>query len=399
MKRSSFFHALAWLLVIAIPAAYISLNARDVQWFIGRYVMAYDESTHRKDGFSGIFNSDGKVENLFPLEETGASTESIQQAAEAFIATLSPEQVQAVVYDDIESEEWRSWSNVDNGLVWRDGLYIKYMTQEQQDAAYGLLQSSLSLKGYELSRNIMRTEHTLWELYPERWFLDEELFAFTIFGNPSATDPWGWQLEGHHLVINYFVLGDQVVMTPTFLGGEPILSAKNRYEGNILFQEEQDAGLAFMRSLPADMQVTATINPLNTKTNNLTEAYSDNVTIDYEGIQASRMDAEQKQALLDLAAIWIGNIRDAHAAIKMDEIRSHIDNTWFAWIGETETDSVFYYRIHSPVIYIEFDHQAVITLEDTTGLPTRDHIHASIRTPNGNDYGRELLRQHLADHH
>ena len=32
-------------------------------------------------------------------------------------------------------------------------------------------------------------------------------------------------------------------------------------------------------------------------------------------------------------------------------------DTYFAWIGGTEPDSVFYYRIHSPVILIEFDHQ------------------------------------------
>ena len=41
-------------------------------------------------------------------------------------------------------------------------------------------------------------------------------------GTPSETEPWGWQLDGHHLVINYFVLGDQVVMTPAFMGSEPV---------------------------------------------------------------------------------------------------------------------------------------------------------------------------------
>jgi hypothetical protein len=32
-------------------------------------------------------------------------------------------------------------------------------------------------------------------------------------GRPSASEPWGWQLDGHHAIISYFVLGDQVVMT------------------------------------------------------------------------------------------------------------------------------------------------------------------------------------------
>jgi hypothetical protein len=30
--------------------------------------------------------------------------------------------------------------------------------------------------------------------------------------------------------------------------------------------------------------------------------------------------------------------------------------------------------------------------------PSRDHIHTVVRTPNGNDYGRDLLRQHYAQH-
>ena len=53
---------------------------------------------------------------------------------------------------------------------------------------------------------------------------------------------------------------------------------------------------------------------------------------------------------------------------------------------------VFYYRIHSPVALIEFDHQAPVALSrDRT---PRNHVHMVVRTPNGNDYGQDLLRQH-----
>jgi hypothetical protein len=44
------------------------------------------------------------------------------------------------------------------------------------------------------------------------------------------------------------------------------------------------------------------------------------------------------------------------------------------------------------VILIEFDHQPGIALEGDE--PSRNHIHTVVRTPNGNDYGRDLLRQH-----
>ena len=83
----------------------------------------------------------------------------------------------------------------------------------------------------------------------------------------------------------------------------------------------------------------------------------------------------------------------------MDEVEAHLDETYFAWIGGSGDDAVFYYRIHSPVILIEFDHQRPVGLRHLlpTG-PHRQHIHAVVRTPNGNDYGKDLLRQHYEKH-
>ncbi len=81
----------------------------------------------------------------------------------------------------------------------------------------------------------------------------------------------------------------------------------------------------------------------------------------------------------------------------MAEIEQYWDETFFAWIGASGADSVFYYRIHNPVVMIEFDHQLPVALEGPD-LPTRDHVHTVVRTPNGNDYGKDFLRQHLQLH-
>jgi hypothetical protein len=61
-------------------------------------------------------------------------------------------------------------------------------------------------------------------------------------------------------------------------------------------------------------------------------------------------------------------------------------------MGGMHEDSVFYYRVHSPVILIEFGHQRDIAPGNEK--PWRNHIHTVVRTPNGNDYGNDLLRQH-----
>lgn len=117
-----------------------------------------------------------------------------------------------------------------------------------------------------------------------------------------------------------------------------------------------------------------------------------------QGLQLS-LDIMKRQ-LLSLVELFVGTLRDTHAAIRMDEIAAHLDDTWFAWVGADTDDAVFYYRIHNPVVLIEFDHQFPVGTSalNPRGEPTRDHIHVVIRTPNGNDYGKSLLQQHLVSH-
>ena len=93
-------------------------------------------------------------------------------------------------------------------------------------------------------------------------------------------------------------------------------------------------------------------------------------------------------------------MRDGHARVRMSEVEARLGDTYFAWIGGTADDSVYYYRVHSPVILIEFDHETPVGLRHMypAGVPYREHIHSVVRTPNGNDYGKDLLRQHYAQH-
>jgi hypothetical protein len=357
------------------------------------------EANALKEAFRGVVTEDGKVLDLFPIHSTGVSTIPIQKAAEHFLSSLTYDQKKRTTFD-IEDEEWRKWCNVDNGIYDRQGVSLKEMTELQKKAAFGLMQISLSAKGLNLSKDIMKTDQTLRELNNGSLDYDEELYFFTLMGIPSETEPWGWQLDGHHLVINYFVLGDQVVMSPVFMGGEPIITTSGKYKGNILFQDEQNSGLSFMQALSKEQQTEATLTISKTNNSNRAEANKDNLVINYKGLMASKLLQSQKEKLLDLIYLYISNIREGHDQIKMKDVRDHIDNTWFAWEGDTSKDAVFYYRIHSPVVWIEFDHQRPVGVSNTNrDSPTRNHIHTVVRTPNGNDYGKDLLRQHKEKHH
>jgi hypothetical protein len=348
--------------------------------------------------YEGVITSKGKEKGLFLIKSTGVTTKPIKLAGELFLKSLTKGQLAKTLYDS-NSKEWQRWANVDNGIYKRKGVSIKEMSQEQRKLAFQLMQKSLSAKGLKLSKDIMKTDQTLRELNNGNPRYDEELYFFTIMGEPSTTQPWGWQIDGHHLAINYFILGDQVVMTPTFMGGEPIITTSGKYNGNTLFQDEQNTGLRFMQSLSAEQQKQATLSKDKERNNIAAEAFSDNKTIDYQGLPSTQMTKEQKEKLLDLANHYISNMEDGHAKIKMDDLKEHLDSTWFAWIGDTDKDAVFYYRIHSPVVLIEFDHQAPVGIPAQGREATRNHIHTMVRTPNGNDYGKDLLKEHLEKYH
>ena len=356
------------------------------------------ESDALKEPYQGIFAENDSIRNLFPIRRTNVTTAPIMEAAILFLDGLYSEQLNRTTFD-IKDQEWRKWCNVDNGIYDRQGVCLKEMNQLQKKSAFNLIQASLSAKGLQLSNDIMKTDQTLKELNNGSTDYDEELYFFTIMGQPSLSEPWGWQLDGHHLVINYFVLGDQVVMSPVFMGGEPIITTTGKYKGNTLFQDEQNLGLTFMQSLSDEQQAVATISKAKTEDNNVAEANKDNLNLDYQGIRVSNLTNRQKDKLLNLIYQYISNMRESHQQIKMEEVTLHIDNTWFSWVGETTKDAVFYYRIHSPVVLIEFDHQRVVGVPNAdNGKPSKNHIHTVVRTPNGNDYGKDLLRQHLESH-
>ena len=350
------------------------------------------------DSFRGI-TTNGRVEpGLFAVRSSGVSTAPVRQAAEAFLAGLSPT-VRTKTAKPVDDPEWRKWMN--QSFYIRDGASFLEMTATQRTAAFGLLQAGLSAKGLKQTRDIMRLNETLAELNDGNFDeLGEWQYFITVMGTPSATEPWGWQFAGQHAVINYFVLGDQVVMTPFFAGSEPVTATSGKYKGTSVLQEEQAKGLAFVNVLAPPQRAKAILESTKTRDLNLTEAWRDNVVLDYAGVPVSDLTPAQRTQLLDLVALHVGNMDPGHARVKMDEVRAHLDRTWFAWVGKTDAGSVFYYRIHSPVVLIEFDHQRPVGMRHLLD-PTQaalQHIHTVVRTPNGNDYGKDLLRQHYAQH-
>jgi hypothetical protein len=354
--------------------------------------------------FKGITTDGTIVPGLYPLQTTGVSTEPICRAAIDFLEALDPTQRQRASFD-ISSDAWRRWWNIHPFLM-RHGLLLEDLTDHQREAALRLVEQTLSASGFRTARDVMRLNHTIGEITGSWTEYGEWVYFISVFGHPSADEPWGWQIDGHHLIINCFVIGDQIVSTPMFMGSEPMVAETGIYQGTSVLQPEQNEALEFMHALRAEQRGKATLydsilstvlppeRGIGSDGRVQTAAFRDNVQIPYEGIRATDLTTGQREQLLRLAALYTGKLRQGHAELWLETVRKHLDDTHFVWMGGTGQGDVFYYRIHSPVILIEFDHQPGIAFD--TNEPTRNHIHTVVRTPNGNDYGMDYLRQHHA---
>ena len=354
--------------------------------------------------FMGITADGTAVPGLYPLQRTGVSTEPIRRAAIEFLEALSPTQRQHVSFE-ITSDAWRRWWNIHPFLM-RHGLLLEDLSVHQREAALRLIERTLSASGFRTARDVMRLNHTVGEITGSWTEYGEWVYFISLFGQPSADEPWGWQIDGHHLIVNCFVIGDQIVATPMFMGSEPVVAETGIYAGTSVLQPEQHEGLELINSLRAEQRraailydsILSTVLPpergVGSDGRVQTAAFRDNMQIPYEGIRATELTTSQREQLLRLAALYTGRLRQGHAELWLDAVRQHLDDTHFVWMGGTGQQEVFYYRVHSPVILVEFDHQPGIAFDSAE--PIRQHIHTVVRTPNGNDYGMDYLRQHHA---
>jgi hypothetical protein len=351
--------------------------------------------------FTGITTSGAALAGLFRLEATGFSTAPVKEAAEGFLAALSPEQRRNACFP-LESDAWQRWNNT-HPYQMRHGVLMEELSEHQRQAGLELLRASLSARGFQTSRDIMRLNYTIGEISGSWEEYGEWVYWLSIFGTPSDSQPWGWQIDGHHLILNCFVLGDQLVLTPAFMGSEPVHAESGKFAGTRVLDLEEQRGLELAQSLsPSQLELAGRTQapvegagPFDGRLKG--GALRDNLVLPYEGVASTALTPGQRELLLGLVETYVGHMRPGHAEARMAEVRRHLDDTHLLWLGDTGADSVFYYRVHSPVILIEFDHQRGVAFDNDE--PSRNHIHTVVRTPNGNDYGKDLLRQHYQRHH
>jgi hypothetical protein len=358
--------------------------------------------------FTGITADGTVIGGLFPLREVpadeAAPTAAMVSAANDLIGLLSPDEAARIRYQ-IDAPEWRSWSNPEF-MIHDTGMRLEFLAVPVREAVLGLLRASLSDSGYQQVRTLMRINAFLGELVDAPAVMNEFSYHVALYGDPSPTQPWGWQLFGHHIALNCYVQGPRYALTPAFLGAEPNLIDDGPYQGATAFIGRIAAARALTEALTealsdgqrAAVQVypdlvtglpAGRVHPGDER--HLGGAFEDNRVVPYEGARVADWPQRPRELLLDLVAESLTHLPAGPARARLRQVREHLGDTWFAWYGGFGPDDPFYYRIQSPVAMFELDHHCGVFLTNTS--PAAFHIHTVERTPNGNDYGRSWLDQ------
>jgi hypothetical protein len=314
---------------------------------------------------------------------------SMATAANRFLEGLTPEQRQQATLP-IDSEDLTRWHYVPTNQFPRKGLPLKDMSEAQRKLAHDLLRAGLSQRGYVTATAIIDLESVLRaiETAGGRGGLnrDPELYFFTIFGTPSPQGVWGWRVNGHHLSVHFMVgKGTRVASSPTFFGTNPAEVREGPKQGLRIQATEQDAGRALVNALDEAQRSTAIIgaaapNDIITTTAAKVDPLSP------VGLTADAMTPAQRALLMKLIEAYTSHMTEDLAADRLAQIRkAGTDKIGFAWAGPVEPGQRHYYRVQGPTFLIEFDNT------QNNG----NHIHSVWRDFAG-DFGRDLLREHLA---
>src|SRR3954465_12923574 len=338
---------------------------------------------------------------VFVLAPIGGARETaiakdMRAAAAAFLATLDAGQKTAATFP-LTNDERENWFYTP---VPRKGLAYFSMTDAQRAAAVKLLKTGLSARGFEKVEGIRGLESVLYEIegdagkkpdwdgkphrFPDRYLV-------TVFGTPSATEPWGWRFEGHHISQNWTVVsGSAIASSPQFFGSNPAEVRTGPKTGTRVLAAEEDLARALLEHLTEAQRAKAVISadaPDDMLTTNTRKA----AIQEDRGLSHEELTPEQRGLLMAIIEEYAGAQQRSVAQKRLEALRAAgLGKVKFAWMGALERGKRHYYRIQGPTFLIEYDN----TQNDA------NHLHAVRRDFNG-DFGVDLLSEHYrtSPHH
>jgi hypothetical protein len=311
-----------------------------------------------------------------------AAGRAMAEAADGFLSSLSADQRSKATFpfEDDRRFEFRYTPRA------RTGLALKEMTAEQRARAHALIKSGLSARGYTAATQIMELETVLREIEAARGgtiVRDPELYFVSIFGTPGK-GPWGWKFEGHHLSANFTILDERpVLFAPTFMGTHPATVSDGPKKGLRVLRDEEDVARQLMAAFTEEQRAKV-IFDVAAPREMITAEGREAKSLDPGGLPMSAMTPAQKRVLERLLDVYLGRMVPELARKRLEALQqAGMDAITFGWAGGLEVGGPHYYRVQGPTFLIEYDNTQ----------NNANHIH-SVWRDFGNDFGRDLLREH-----
>jgi hypothetical protein len=305
--------------------------------------------------------------------------EGMANAANAFLDSLDQtlRDRAALSLDDRERREWTNLPPQPGA----GGIRLGELDEEQLVAARTLVASLFSEPGFRKVCEIMLGDDQLLENGRPRPGFGTVEYSIMVFGRPTATDPWAFQLDGHHLGVNVAIEGDRVSLSPSFVGAQP---EKFEIAGHEFrpFAGEVDDALALIAQLADDQRIEAVTSAVPGEIQ--LGPGADGQSLEPRGARCRSFNDAQRKQLLKLIDNWVEFLPPANAAERMSKLTGEIDEMYFAWNGEIDPQNDMSYTVQGPSLIIEFSCQG-------RGPRPYDHLHSMYRDPT-DEYGGQLKR-------
>lgn len=285
------------------------------------------------------------------------SASGMVAAANAFLATLTPEEKQAAsfAFDDAERLNWHFIPRE------RKGLTLKNLNSTARAAAEDFIASGLSESGFSQALNIMSLEECLYLLEGgEREYRrdrrDPNNYFVSVFGSPGNSGDWGWRVEGHHLSLNYTLENGTVVSTtPEFFGANPGSIDSGPERQIRVLGTEEDLGRQILHACNDEQKKTAWISktaPKDLRGGGVAQP----VLTEAVGLKFSQMSNDQKRLLRELLNEYLKNMPSDVEQVRRAELNDGgMDNISFAWWGGPDLNQPHYYVVQGPSFIVEYN--------------------------------------------
>jgi hypothetical protein len=373
------------------------------------------------------------------LEPRAQIAKEMAELAVDFLSSLDGEQEKLAAWPFPSNGERERWfyTPTDHG-----GVTLGSLTSTQERKALHFVASGLSVAGYVTVATIIGLDNILDQV--EGWKInwgrergrDPGLYYLRVFGTPGDTGSWSWRFGGHHVSIQHTIVDGLIVAsTPCFLGADPassplLGSAPLRplagpedlaHDVVLSLTDEQLHRALLSPNAPTDLVTTNravieegetplhlkhiwrdvfdgelldlvdTIQINADKAAGLTPA--DLAALSYttapKGIFVKDFDSNQREAIRSLLDTYLYRVPDALAELEAAKYEGDkINELAFAWAGSTQPGQPHYYRMQAPQLLVEYDNTQ----------RAANHVHTLWRNPD-NDFGRDILAEHIAKHH